>query len=54
LAVATFFDGAHLWSSEHNRYQTYTDTHGLYWTWLYDDAPSSNVLVISCFPLEDE
>jgi hypothetical protein len=54
IAIDTFFEGVHVWNPENQRYQTYTETYGVYWAWLYDDAAASNVLVISCFPLEDE
>jgi hypothetical protein len=53
-AINTFFDGCHRWNDEHMRYQGYTDSHGIYWTWLYGDETSTNVLIISCFPLDDE
>jgi hypothetical protein len=53
-AIDTFFQGMHGWNDHRNRFECYTETHGLYWTWLYGDETSSNVLVISCFPLEED
>jgi len=51
-AIEMFFEGSHAWNERRNRFECYTESHGLYWAWLYADDTSTNVLVISCFPLE--
>ena len=48
-AIDTFFHGLHAWNERRHRFECHTATHGLYWTWLYGDETSANVLVISCF-----
>ena len=53
-AIDTFFAGAHSWNGRRDRFECYTEEHGLYWTWLYGDETSTNILVISCFPNEEE
>ena len=53
-AIETFFGGTHSWNEARSRFECRTETHGLYWAWLYGDETSTNVLVISCFPLEDD
>jgi hypothetical protein len=45
---------AWLWNERRKRFECRSETHGLYWAWLYGDETSTNVLVISCFPLEDD
>ena len=53
-AIDTFLDGLHSWNERGERFECYTESYGLYWTWLYGEETSSIVLVISCFPLEGE
>src|SRR5438105_3443082 len=53
-AIETFFAGLHSWNERRHRFECRSDTHGLYWTWLYGDDSSTNVLVISCFALEGD
>lgn len=53
IAVDTFFEGLHWWNERRGRFECFTEAYGLYWTWLYGDETSSNVLVISCFPQEE-
>ncbi len=45
-AIDTFFEGKTSWNERHSRFETFSDTHGLYWAWKVQD---SVVLVISCF-----
>ena len=45
-AIGTFFEGETAWDEEHKRFETFTETHALYWTWR---AQGAVVLVISCF-----
>ena len=45
-AIDTFFEGKTTWDEEHKRFETFSNTHGLYWAWRVQDAV---VLVISCF-----
>ena len=54
IAIDTFWDGMHAWNVERLRYECYSPTHGIYWTWLYGDPNSTNVLILSCFPLEED
>jgi hypothetical protein len=53
-AADVFFAGWHSWNAARQRFECHTETHGVYWTWLYADASSTNVLIISCFPREEE
>ena len=47
-AVETFFDGSTAKNDQYDRYESFTDTHGLYWFWIeYEKV----VMVISCFTL---
>ena len=51
-AVRTFFEGATgAWNEEHLRYETMTETHGIYWT---RHAYDHSVIIISCFKRGDE
>lgn len=50
-AIDTFFDGWTQHNTRNARFETFTTSHGLYWTWLHGDEASTNVLVISCFTL---
>jgi hypothetical protein len=45
-ALDTFFEGETTWNPERRRFETYTETHGLFWFWLREGAV---VMVISCF-----
>ena len=50
-AVRTFFEGTTaLWDEAHQRYETVTETHGIYWTHAHDQS----VIIISCFKRGDE
>lgn len=50
-AIGAFFAGAAgPWDEAKKRFQTFTDTHGLYWT---RHAHDNSVIVISCFTLGD-
>ena len=48
--IDAFFEGFHWWNEMYSRYECYNGELGVYWTWLYGDESSTNVLVISCFP----
>jgi hypothetical protein len=50
-AVTVFFDGQTSWNDELRRFETFTETFGLYWARHPTDQ---SVIVISCFPLGDE
>ena len=51
-AVRTFFAGVtEAWDEAHLRFETHTETHGLYWTRHTHDE---SVVVISCFERGDE
>lgn len=47
-ALDTFFNGQAQWNEERQRFESYTDTHGLLWFWI---EPEKVVMVISCFKL---
>jgi hypothetical protein len=47
-ALDTFFEGATEWNAAHERFETYTATHGMFWFWLEENAA---VMIISCFRL---
>ena len=50
-ALDVFFDHSaqQAYNAEHQRYERYSRTHGLYWFWL---KPDSVVMVITCFSEE--
>jgi hypothetical protein len=51
-AVETFFDGeAGAWDETRLRFETFTATHGLYWT---RHAHDQSMIVISCFKRGDD
>lgn len=51
-AIRTFFEGEERpWDEARQRFETATDTHGLYWTRHPHDG---SVIVISCFEREGE
>jgi hypothetical protein len=46
-AIRTFFDGAQSeWDAVHLRYESVTETHGMYWTRHVHDG---SIIVISCW-----
>ena len=45
-ALDTFFNGRTNWHEEHKRFETYTESHGLFWFWLEQEKV---VMIISCF-----
>jgi hypothetical protein len=47
-ALDTFFNGQTKRNEEQQRFETFTDTHGLFWFWI---EPEKVVMVISCFRL---
>lgn len=51
-ALNTWFDpnAEEVWSEEHKRYETYGESHALYWTWLTENE---RVLIITCFSRDD-
>jgi hypothetical protein len=51
VAIRTFFEGNSTWDAAHSRWETVTETHGLYWTRHADDR---SVIVISCWKRGDE
>jgi hypothetical protein len=51
-AIRTFFEGTTThWSEVHQRFETVTETHVLYWT---RHAHDESVIVISCFSRGDD
>ncbi len=51
-ALRTWFDpqAEDVWNEQRQRFETRSETHVLYWTWLED---GQTVLIISCFTRED-
>ena len=47
-ALDTFFNGETKRNEQFDRFETFTETHGLFWFWLEQDRV---VMVISCFKL---
>ncbi len=47
-ALDTFFNGQTKRNEGQQRFETFTDTHGLFWFWI---EPEKVVMVISCFRL---
>ena len=46
-ALDTFFDGTtEVWNERHTRFETYSQTHGLFWFWIEEGRV---VMVVSCF-----
>ena len=52
-SVYAFFNGLHVWNERRSRFECHTEQHALYWAWLNGDEASTNVLIISCFALEE-
>lgn len=49
-ALDVFFSSTERrWNEEFERYESYNETHGLYWFWL--DEAKKVVMVVSCFRL---
>lgn len=50
-ALDTFFDGHTCgWNEQRARFETYSETHGLYWFWIEE---GSVVMVVSCFRVNE-
>jgi len=47
-ALDTFFLGETIWNAERQRFETYSETHGLFWFWIEENRV---VMIISCFSL---
>lgn len=50
-ALDVFFEGKSKWNARHKRFETYTETHGLFWFWLNESE--RKVMIITCFKLEE-
>lgn len=49
-ALDTFFNASlNTWNTQYRRFEVFTDTHGLYWTWK--DQEKKIVVIITCFKL---
>lgn len=47
-AINVFFETEEdEWDPEFRRFESFTDTHGLYWFWM--DEEKTVVMIISCF-----
>jgi hypothetical protein len=48
-AIEIWFEGTEeIENTEYNRFETYTETHGIYWFW-FDPDKRTKVFIISCF-----
>lgn len=47
-ALDAFFSGETSWDPERRRFETYSETHGLFWFWIEEERV---VMVITCFRL---
>ena len=48
-AIGIFFSYDPVWNAEWKRFETYSNTHGLYWFWCNQTKKKKVVMVISCF-----
>jgi hypothetical protein len=48
-ALDVFFSTEPTWNLQFKRYESFSETHGLYWFWL--DEQKKVVMVVSCFRL---
>lgn len=46
-ALDLFFDQKPVWNEQYERYENYSETHGLYWYWI--NQPNKIVMIVSCF-----
>lgn len=46
-ALDLFFDEKAVWNEQFQRYENYSDTHGMYWYWL--NQQNKIVMIVSCF-----
>ena len=46
-AMRVFFAARPTWNETHQRFESMTDTHGLYWYWI--DEAKRVAMVVSCF-----
>lgn len=47
-AIEVWFEGTEeIENIENDRFETYTETRGIYWFWLNDDQ--TKIMIISCF-----
>jgi hypothetical protein len=50
-ALDTFFEGtSEPWNAERRRFETYSETHGLFWFWIEEERV---VMVVSCFRISE-
>ncbi|MBP7864143.1 hypothetical protein KA183_20830 [bacterium] len=48
-SLDVYFDSEPTWNEEYQRFENYSDTHGLYWFWI--DERDKVVMVVSCFKI---
>ena len=46
-AIRAFFEGESIWNAEHERFETSTPAHTVFWFWI--DEKAKKVMVITCF-----
>lgn len=51
-AMRVFFAASPVWNEVHQRFESVTETYGLYWYWL--DEAERVVMVVSCFERKKE
>ncbi len=49
-ALDLFFDTDASWNEQFERYENYSETHGLFWFWR--DEKAKVVMIITCFRIE--
>ncbi|MBS1992168.1 MAG: hypothetical protein JSS83_16715 [Cyanobacteria bacterium SZAS LIN-3] len=45
-AIEVWFEGSETWNAERERFETKTETTGIYWFWLEENRV---IMIISCF-----
>lgn len=46
-ALDLFFEQKPVWNEQFERYENYSETHGLYWYWI--NQQNKIVMIVSCF-----
>lgn len=47
-ALDVYFKTTPKWNEERNRYENYSETHGIYWFWLNE---FDKIMIITCFKI---
>lgn len=49
-AIRAYFEGQHVWNPEHERFETSSEIHTVYWFWK--DEAKKVVIIITCFKVD--